>query len=358
MRLLWFEAQEFRNHAATRIEPPDGLIVCVGLNAQGKTNLLEAIFYLLTLRTPRVGSDEPLIRRGADAAYVRGEIETRGGRVLVEVEIRPTGANRIRLNRSAVRRRRDVRREVKSVLFLPEDLAIVQGEPEHRRGFLDESVEALWPIEETARRGYERALRQRNRLLKEHEGPGAPPDLEAWDQELVKHGVQVVDARARAMDLVEPAATAEYESITGDRLIVRYQPSVEGADLETAFRERLAARRNDELVRRRTLVGPHRDDLGLAVGDLAARRFASHGEAWAAALCLRLGLAEALEREAGEAPLVLLDDPFSGLDPDRRARLGRRLTNGRQTFISVPERGQAPEGALLWEVKEGRVEVA
>lgn len=358
MRLLWFEAQDFRNHAATRIEPPEGLIVCVGPNAHGKTNLLEAIFYLLALRTPRAGSDEQLVRRGAEAAYLRGEIETSPGRVLVEVEIRPTGANRIRLNGAAVRRRRDVRRDVKGVFFFPDDLAVVQGEPDHRRRFFDEAVEALWPNEETARRGYERALRQRNRLLKEHEGLGAPPDLDAWDQELTKHGVQVTGARARAMTLVGPAAVEEYEAITGDRLVARYLPSVVGEELEDAFREGLAARREDELIRRRSLVGPHRDDLELAVGELAARRFASHGETWAAALCLRIGLAGALEREVGEPPVIMLDDPFSGLDPIRRARLGERLSAGRQTFISVPDPGQVPPDATVWEVSDGKVRAA
>jgi DNA replication and repair protein RecF len=374
VRLAWLEVRDFRNHRETSVEFPSEVVVVLGPNAQGKTNLLEAIHYLLTLSSPRASSDEPLVRRGADRAYLRGEVETTAGRVLVEVEVRASGANRIQINRSAVRRKRDLRKRVRSVMFIPEDLAVVQGQPEDRRRFLDEASVALWPALETARRSYDRALRQRNRLLKEHEGRGSPDGLDAWDGELVQHGTHVTSARAAAVARVGPRAAEDYEALSGQRLAVRYRSSVapEGVEavggsvedhadpdataaLSKWFHERLASRRADELVRRTTLVGPHRDDLELVVGDLVARGFASHGEAWAAALCLRLGLAGALAAEAGDPPVVVLDDPFSGLDPVRRRRVGEGLPGRGQVVVAVPDEAQVPPDVKVWEVEDGRV---
>lgn len=353
MRLARLELRDFRNHRETTLEVPPGLVAAVGPNAQGKTNLLEGAHYLLSLSSSRVSSDDPLVRRGAGSAFLRGEVETESGRVLVEVEVRQSGANRVQVNRSGVRRKRDLRQRLRSVMFIPEDLAIVQGEPHERRRFLDEAVEVLWPAEEAPRRSYDRALRQRNRLLKEHEGPGEPPGLEAWDAELMSHGVQVTAARLRAMAMVAPRAADAFHRVTGAPLHVAYRPSVEGPDLDSSFRDGLAARRVDELLRRTTLVGPHRDELDLGVGDLTARRFASHGEGWAAALCLRLGVAEAVAIEVGDPPVILLDDPFSGLDPTRRARLGSLLAARGQVLVSVPDENHVPPGAEVWEVRDG-----
>jgi DNA replication and repair protein RecF len=374
VRLAWLEVRDFRNHPETSVEFPSEVVALLGANAQGKTNLLEAVHYLLTLSSPRAAADDPLVRRGADRAYLRGEVETAAGRVLVEVEIRSSGANRIQVNRSGVRRKRDLRQRVRSVMFIPEDLAVVQGQPEDRRRFLDEASLALWPPLDTARRSYDRTLRQRNRLLKEHEGSGAPDELDAWDGELVRHGTAVTSARAAAVARVGPRAGEDYAALAGERLAVRYRSSVapDGAEaaggnvedhadpdaaaaLSIWFRDRLAARRGDELVRRTTLVGPHRDDVDMAVGDLAARGFASHGEAWAAALCLRLGLAGALAAEIADPPVVVLDDPFSGLDPVRRRRVGERLPGRGQVVMAVPDEAQVPPDAKVWEVEDGRV---
>jgi DNA replication and repair protein RecF len=358
VRLAWLEVRDFRNHRETSVEVPEGLVAAVGPNAQGKTNLLEAAHYLLTLGSPRVSSDQPLIRAGADRAYLRGEVATAAGRVLVEVEVRSSGANRIQVNRSGVRRKRDLRQRVRSVMFLPEDLDVVQGEPHARRRFADEAVDALWPAEEASRTAYDRAHRQRNRLLKEHEGSEPPPDLEAWDAELCRHGGAVTKARAEALLRVGPRAGDEFEAVAGERLRVDYRPSFEGRpgeDLESAMARRLRERRPDELVRRTTLVGPHRDDVDVAVGEMTARRFASHGESWAGALCLRLGVWGAVEAEVGEPPVLVLDDPFSGLDPARRRRLGQGLDRRGQVLISVPDEAQVPGGASMWEVEDGRV---
>jgi len=359
VRLRWLEARDFRNHEHTELEIPDGLVVAVGGNGEGKTNLLEAAFYLLSMGSPRVGSDQPLVRRGAagGSAFLRGEVDGLEGRSLIEVEIRSAGANRVQVNRSPVRRRRDVRRLVRAVFFSPGDLDVVQGQPDVRRSFLDEAVAVLWPPKETAANAYEKALRQRNRLLKDWEGAGAPPGLEAWDGELVRTGAQLTRDRAAAAAALGPRAGAEFEALTGYGLEVRYAPSVpHESEVEAEFRARLAERRADELVRRTTLVGPHRDELDLAVRDLTARAFASHGEAWAAALSLRLGLAAAVGGEVGEAPVLLLDDPFPGLDPVRQARLSGRLTGRGQTVMSVADRAHVPpEADRVWEVRAGNV---
>ena len=331
--------------------------MAVGSNGEGKTNLLEGIAFLFLLQSPRTSSTEPLVRHGAEAAaYVRGETETANGRMLVEVEIPGHGANRVQLNRSPVRRKRDLRRQVRGVFFGPDDLVVVIGDPSRRRDFMDESIRTLWPLNEGAITAYDRALSQRNCLLKEWEGRGAPKDLDAWDAELTEAGSALVRLRGEAVVRLSPAATDEYEHLAGYGLGAEYAPNVGEEPLEEAFAQRLAARRPDEIVRRTTLVGPHRDDLSLAVRDLGARAFASHGEAWAAALCLRLGLASAVTDEVGERPVLLLDDPFSALDPRRQRRIGARLIGRGQVFVSAADEAHVPAGSdRVWDVTGGAV---
>lgn len=359
MRLLWVELKDFRNHANTRLDLPDGLVTLVGANGEGKTNLLEGMFFLFSLASPRVSASEPLVRRGAESGFLRGEVQTAAeGRVLVEIEVRTAGANQVRVNRSPVRRKRNVRKLVRAVFFGPDDLAIVQGEPGERRRFMDEAVVTLWPTKDSVLRAYDRVLRQRNRLLKEWEGSGVPPDMDAWDAELVEAGSPVIRARGDAVERVAPLAGEEFEALAGYGLDVAYQPSVAGDDIVEAFAKRLSERRDDELIRRTTLVGPYRDDLGLAVRDLGARAFASHGEAWGAALALRLGLGRAVQAELGEHPVLLLDDPFSALDPPRRLRTAAGLAGRGQVVVSVADEGHVPAGsAAIWDVSEGAVKV-
>jgi DNA replication and repair protein RecF len=359
MRLAWVELREFRNHTLTRIEPmPDGLIVAVGPNGEGKTNLLEGLFFLFALSSPRASANGSLVRSGAEAAYVRGEFETLEGRVLVEIEIPQRGATRVHVNRSPVRRKRDLRRQVRAVFFGPHDLRVVLEDPSKRRDLLDEGLVTLWPLKESLITAFDRTLRQRNRLLKEWDGRGTPPGLEAWDEELAVAGAALTRERARVVAAIAADASEEFEALTGYGLTCEYRPSVEdGEDLEEAFRARIDERRHDEIVRRTTLVGPHRDDLDLAVRDLGARAFASHGEAWASVLCLRLGLANAVEREIGEPALLLADDPFSALDPKRRDLMGARLARrGGQVVISVADEADVPAPAhATWDIRAGTV---
>jgi DNA replication and repair protein RecF len=362
LRLLWAELRDFRNHRETRVsDVPDGLVTVVGPNGEGKTNLLEGIAFLFFLTSPRVSATLPLVREGAEAAYSRGEVETENGRILVEVEIPGKGANRVQVNRSPVRRKRDVKRQVRAVFFGPDDLDVVRGEPGERRRFMDEALTSLWPLKESAIAAYDRTLRQRNRLLKDWEGRGEPAGLDAWDAELIANGSALTRLRAEAVTMLAPPATEEYEHLAGYGLECTYAPNVAtpaagSPELEERFAERLSERRADELIRRTTLVGPHRDDLMLAVRDLGARSFASHGESWAAALCLRLGLGSAVAEEVKEPPVLLLDDPFSALDPRRQHQVAERLTARGQVFVSVADEAHVPKLSIaVWDVAGGSV---
>jgi DNA replication and repair protein RecF len=359
MRLSWVELRDYRNHHHTRVDlRSDGLFVVAGPNGEGKTNLLEAMHFLYALGSPRVSASAPLVREGAEAAYVRGEFETRDGRSLVEVEIRRKGANRVQVDRSTVRRRRDLRRSVRVVLFGPFDLPVVTGDPSRRRAFIDEAVVLLQPSRDTLTTAYERVLRQRNRLLKEHDGRGAPDDLDAWDDQLVSTGSAVMRARAEATAAVASPASAAFQNVCGYGLVVAYAPNVTGpGEVEDAFRTQLAERRSDELVRRTSLVGPHRDELDLAVRDLGARSFASHGETWVAALAIRLGIASAVHDVIGEPPILVVDDPYSALDPSRRDRIARMLADREgQVVISVADEADIPPKAdAIFDVHAGTV---
>lgn len=361
MRLHWLELRDFRNHTHTKLDAiPEGLLVAVGANGEGKTNLLEGMHFLYASSSPRASASEPIVRRGADAGYVRGEFLTTDAKVLVEVEIRARGANRVQVNRSPIRRRRDLRKHVRSVMFGPFDLPVVTGDPARRRAFMDEVVIALVPASDTLTTTYERVLRQRNRLLKEHEGRGAPAGLETWDEQLVHAGAAVIEARAAAITAIASAASTVFDDVAGYPLHVRYDPDVQPqGDVAENFRRQLADRRPDELQRRSSLVGPHRDDLELAVRDLGARGFASHGETWVAALSLRLGLAEAVGEAIGEAPLVVIDDPYSALDPIRRDRVASRLAaRPGQVVISVADDADVPaQVTQVWDVRAGAVTV-
>jgi len=361
---------DFRNYRAAEVGFVPGSNVVVGRNGQGKTNLVEAVGYLATLGSHRVSSDQSLVRHGADAAIVRARLEHEGREVTAELQLNRVGANRAQLNRSPVRPR-EIARYLTTVLFAPEDLAIVRGEPGGRRRFLDELLIQRTPRLAGVIADYERVLRQRNTLLKTARSSGAVEKslstLEVWDERMIALGTEIVLARHRLVRALEPELVAAYEGIAGAGQPVRLGESLSvlGADAEAdsgaspfaedpdpaevgeAYARAIADRRRAELDRGVSLVGPHRDDLVLELNGLPARSTASHGESWSYALALRLAAAEVLRRESnGGDPIVVLDDVFAELDERRRQRLATAIEGYEQVLITAAVEGDVPPALL------------
>ncbi|MDD7960854.1 DNA replication/repair protein RecF [Microbacterium thalli] len=349
---------DFRNYAAAELTLAPGANVFVGRNGQGKTNLAEAIGYFATLGSHRVSQDAPMVRDGADAAFVRARLAHGERRVQLEAQLNRSGSNKARVNGSPVRTA-ELPRYAQVVLFAPEDLQIVRGDPSARRRFADQLLIQRAPRLAGVLADYDRVLKQRNALLKSARSRGVRGDslstLDVWDDKLVTLGTDVIRARLRlAAELARPLATA-YTAIAGadHRPQLQWALSVGGSDpeeddspaeaavadaaaIEQLFRAALAERRTAELDRGITLVGPHRDDLVLRIRDLPVKGYASHGESWSVALSLRLASAELLRAEStlGD-PIVILDDVFAELDADRRARLAGIVADYQQVIVTA-----------------------
>jgi DNA replication and repair protein RecF len=374
MRLARLEVADFRNHPQAAIDLDPGPNLLVGPNGVGKTNLLEAITFLATLGSHRSSQDWALVRSGAEAALIRAAVLHANRRVLVELEIRPGTGVRGRLNRSQVPRARDLLGGVRAVLFAPEDLALVRGDPDERRRFLDLLAVQRLPRFHGTRQDYERILKQRNSLLRSAVGRPAggavAATLDVWDERLALAGAEVWAERLRLVDTLRPLVTEAYQELAGHREAVEltYAASAAtapagdteapppAAELATVLRERLARDRRRELERGVTLSGPHRDDLVFALGGLPARSHASHGEAWSLALSLRLAAHRWLAAE-GDPPILLLDDVFAELDRDRRRRLAAAAAAAEQAIITaaVPEEVPRELGAARFAVAPGEV---
>ncbi|MFK4114799.1 DNA replication/repair protein RecF [Microbacterium sp. NPDC006705] len=358
---------DFRNYAAAELSLAPGANVFVGRNGQGKTNLAEAIGYFATLGSHRVSQAAPMVRDGADAAFVRARLAHGQRRVQLEAQLNRTGSNKARVNGSPVRTA-ELPRYAQVVLFAPEDLQIVRGDPSARRRFADQLLIQRAPRLAGVLADYDRVLKQRNALLKSARARGVRGDglstLEVWDDKLVSLGTDVIRARLRlASELAGPVARA-YTAIAGadHRPQLQWALSVGGADpeeddspadagiadaaaIEQLFRTALADRRSAELDRGITLVGPHRDDLILRIRDLPVKGYASHGESWSVALSLRLASAELLRAEStlGD-PIVILDDVFAELDADRRARLAGIVADYEQVIVTAAVSEDVPLG--------------
>lgn len=357
---------DFRNYAAAELELAAGANVLVGRNGQGKTNLAEAIGYFATLGSHRVSQDAPMVRDGADAAFVRARLAHGERRVQLEAQLNRSGSNKARVNGSPVRTA-ELPRYAQVVLFAPEDLQIVRGDPAARRRFADQLLIQRAPRMAGVLADYDRVLKQRNALLKSARARGVKGDglstLEVWDDKLVTLGTDVIRARLRlAAELSGPVASA-YTAIAGadHRPQLEWALSVGGADpeeddsavagttdaaaIEQLFRSALANRRASELDRGLTLVGPHRDDLVLRIRDLPVKGYASHGESWSVALSLRLASAELLRAESSLGdPIVILDDVFAELDVDRRARLAGIVSDYQQVIVTAAVGEDVPPG--------------
>jgi len=348
---------DFRNYERLEVELAPGANLFVGSNGQGKTNLVESLGYLSTLGSHRVSSDHAMIRQGRDAAIVRARLRHGDREVLAEVQINRTGANRAQVNRSPIKPR-ELPRFFSSVLFAPEDLALVRGEPSGRRRFMDELLVLRTPRLAGVLADYDRVLRQRNTLLKSARGLGGERlgTLDLWDERLVALGSELVEARTRLVTELDPEVTSAYEAIAGadhaaslsNRLSIfgasadddesgESRTGIVSADVAAeAFRATLARIRRSELDRGVTLAGPHRDDLTLELNGMPARGYASHGESWSFALALKLASAAVLRRESSTGdPVLILDDVFAELDESRRGRLADAVADFEQVLITA-----------------------
>jgi DNA replication and repair protein RecF len=372
---------DFRSYTDVDVLLAPGVTIFSGPNGEGKTNLVEAVGYAATLASHRAAQDAPLIRKGADQAIIRTAISTAANDALVEIELNAGRANRVRLNRTPLTRPRDVLGVLRSVLFAPEDLALVKGDPGDRRRFLDELLVAMAPRYAAVRADYDRVLKQRTALLKSAGPKGGPKGnresreavtatLDVWDAHLARTGAELLVAREHLVTALRPHVEKSYAAVAGDArgpAAIEYKRSFEsqppdqagpvlastgqaGKDeagtthgervraAEQALRVALVEVRASELDRGVCLAGPHRDELELSVRGLPARGYASHGESWSLALALRLASFDLL-RAGREDPVLILDDVFAELDAGRRERLAALVAEAEQVLVTaaVPE---------------------
>lgn len=348
---------DFRSYADVEIVLEPGATAFVGSNGQGKTNLVEAIDYLSRLDSHRVSGDAPLVRAGAEQAIVRADVVKGGRTALLELEITPGKANRARINRGALPRTRDLVGVLRTVMFSPEDLALVKGDPSDRRRFLDSLLVLRTPRLGGVKADYDRVLKQRNTLLKSARGRRNVEiaTLDIWDENLARTGAELVAARLLLLDALAPHLTDAYRRVAADSAPDRrdvtalYRPSLElDPDLrdqqaiEQHLLEEIARRRGDEIDRGISLVGPHRDEVVLTIGELPAKGYASHGESWSYALALKLASFELL-RDDDDDPVLILDDVFAELDQGRRQQLAELVGDAEQVLVTAAVADDVPE---------------
>ncbi len=376
---------QFRNYNSAEITLNQGVNLLVGPNGQGKTNFVEAIRYLSTLSSHRVAGYLPLIQKDKGQAAIRALASFDSRDVLIELELNRDSPNKSRLNKSPTQKVRDVLGFVNSVTFSPEDLDIVKRDPSNRRAFIDELVIQVWPRFAGVYSDYERVLKQRNTLLKTARQTGAKGSslstLDAWDESLMSYGSEIIAARVDLVERLRPHLFAAYQSIAisnnEPRILVKssllgsaivqfdedaedleYINTADRAEILDLFRKKLSFVRPKELERGITLVGPHRDDLVLMLGDLPAKGYASHGESWSYALALRLASIALLRTETRSGdPILILDDVFAELDAGRRERLAGMVADNEQVLITAAVAEDVPKTltATVFEVSSGTI---
>ncbi len=389
MHLRHLSVTDFRSYPSAELPLTPGVTTLIGLNGQGKTNLVEAAGYLATLGSHRVAADAPLVRAGTQQAIIRGVVIRDGRETLIELEIntgRASGRNRARLNHSPASRPREVLGTLRTVLFAPEDLGLVKGDPSERRRFLDELLVARQPRWAGVRSEYDKVLKQRNALLKSAapvlrrgvRRPHRPSTslstgtvdkdvdatdravhtLDVWNSHLAMVGAQLLYARLRLMRDLTPYLTRAYDEVSAAQsdAHISYKSSLreetslaiaagavpEMQELHDELLASLAAVRVNEIERGISLVGPHRDDVVLTLGELPAKGYASHGESWSFALGLRLAAYQLLRHDLGEDPVLILDDVFAELDSGRRERLATLIADCEQVLITAAFPGDVP----------------
>ncbi|MBW3648618.1 MAG: DNA replication/repair protein RecF [Actinobacteria bacterium] len=362
---------DFRSWPTLELELGPGSTALVGANGQGKTNLVEAIGYVATLGSHRVAADAPLVRAGCERAVVRVRVERDGRATLVELELNPGRANRARVNRGPLPRAREVLGILRAVLFAPEDLSLVRGDPSERRRFLDDLLVASAPRYAGVRADYERVLKQRNALLRTSSparrhaaataGGGDMRTLDVWDAHLARCGAELISARLALVAALRPQVADAYRAVaaadergrSGTEVDYRSslgesmptdsgEPARDRDLLAAAMLSELARVRASELDRGVSLVGPHRDELVLGLSGLPVKGYASHGESWSVALALRLASYELLKVDGGE-PVLLLDDVFAELDEGRRDRLAGIVAGAEQVIVTAAVPADVPE---------------
>jgi DNA replication and repair protein RecF len=372
MHVISLTAVDFRSYSFVEINLEPGVTTFIGSNGQGKTNLVEAISYCSTLSSHRVSQDLPLVKSDQPRAIVRTGVKYLDRTNWLEVEIWPSKTNKAKLNGSECKKTKEILGILQTVTFSPEDLILIKGDPGERRHFLDELLVQKSSSYAGIKSDYDRVLKQRNALLKSA-GPARKNNLESvlatldvWNDQLVNFGSQIIFARNQIINELLPFVSKSYAELapTSKALNIKYLPNVSTesmtqTDLVVAMKEKLQERHQDELDRGLTLVGPHRDDMEITIGELPAKGYASHGESWSVALALKLASFDLLKATspAGD-PVLILDDVFAELDAARRNQLILRVKNVEQVLITAAVMEDVPKelvGNKLF-VNNGKVE--
>ncbi len=372
---MWVQTlhlDNFRSYNKLHIEFVPGVNVLVGSNGQGKTNIVEAIYYLATLNSHRITSENPLVSTGKTSAVIRARINKADRAVAIDIEITPGKTNRAKLNRSPVPRVRDILGIVRVIMFSPEDLTLVKGDPSERRSFMDQTLIQRTPRFIGVKSDYEKVLRQRNALLKSSNRENIDSTLDVWNEQLAQLGAEITHTRIQFIRDIKPFMRDRYHSISGgenavseSKISITYQSKylseseielLTQDEIKTQILKQLDVRKKDELIRGITLVGPHRDELFIKLGELPIRGYASHGECWSAALALRVASADVL-RADGSEPILILDDVFAELDEIRRTTILELTRNAPQVFITAAVDSDVPTelGGARFHVSLGSV---
>ena len=335
----------YRSYTTLDLALDPGVSIFVGKNGEGKTNIAEAVLYLTFLSSHRASGNTPLIKLGNQSAYIRAKVKYPEREILVELEINSDKANRAKVNQNQVRSQKEIFGIVQTIYFSPEDLDIVRGDPSERRRFIDQLLTLRSPRIAGVISDYERAVKQRNSLLKTRASTDA---LNPWDKQVAELGGELITLRMLALDELKPIFNQVYKDISDTKPAeIVYKSSIENPSLNQSensekIMERLVNNRGAELDRGLTLTGPHRDDLLLILGDHLVKGYASHGESWSIALSLKLATYNLLKSD-GLSPILILDDVFSELDEERRDRLAEIAKGADQTIITVAVENDLPK---------------
>ena len=357
---MWVQTlhlDNFRSYKEAHVEFAPGVNVLVGSNGQGKTNIVESIYYLATLNSHRVASENSLVNSGELSAVIRSKINQDDRALTIDIEINPGKTNRAKLNRAPVPRVRDILGIVRVIMFAPEDLALVKGDPNERRNFMDQTLIQRTPKFMGVKSDYEKVLRQRNALLKSSHRENIDSTLHVWNEQIAQLGAEITHSRIQFIRDLTPFICTRYHLISGgekavsaSEISLTYQSkyltegdleSLTHNDIKEQILGQLDLRKREEFVRGVTLVGPHRDELFIRLGVLPLKGYASHGESWSAALALRVASADVLKAD-GIEPILILDDVFAELDVLRRTTILELTQDAPQVFITAAVESDVP----------------